>query len=164
MSEVPGKFHVNILVDSLQRQPGGSPWDFQFTLNKTINIPMRAQAFLTCTRWSIDTSKVPLRSERSGKALQLIITELAGSRDVIDMGRGGVNVPCLAYIPTIDNGRNVARTTSSTSHPIQVASGANIRSFRCQVRDIDGNIADLKDGSGSGGEWEADLLIVMFTG
>lgn len=163
MSDAPGKFYVNILVSSANREAGGTPWDFQFLLNDPVTIPLKATAFMTCTRWSIDTSKVPTRAERNGQSLQLIIDEFAASNDIIDMGRGGVTAPCVAFIPTIDNARNVARTTSATTHPLVVPGGTNLRRFRCQVRDYNSNIVDLKDSSGSGGEWEADLLIVMHT-
>lgn len=159
-----GKFHINVHIDSLHRQPGGTPWNFVFQLNKEISVPSHTIAFMSCTRWSIDTSQIPLRADRSGKSLKLIIPDIAGSSDVIDMGRNGATLPCVAYISTIDNARNVARTTSATSHPVLVPSGVNLRQFRCQVQDNDGNIANLKNPStGSGGEWQADLLIVLYT-
>jgi len=159
---MPGKFHTNILINSKDRE-SGDPSHFFFTLTQAVHVPLGTQAFIACTRWSIDTSQTPTRAERDGQSLQLFIDDIVMANDVVDMGRGGVTVPCIGYIPTIDNGRNVARMTTSTAHPAVVPGGMNLRRFQCQVRDYKGDLIKLTDGAGNGGEWEADLLLIIYT-
>lgn len=139
---LPGKFHTNILIDSRERD-SGTAGNFTITLDSDVYVPLGSRAYLTCTRWSIDTSSVQDRELRRGRSLQLIISGLATANDVVDMGRGGITTACTAFIPTIDNAFTSARMTSASSHPMMVPSGLSLRRFNCQVREFDGSITDL---------------------
>ena len=160
---LPGKFHTNILIDSRSRITE-SPAEFTYVLDSGVQIPSGTTAFVTCTRWTVDTSRVPDRADRIGQSLQLLISDIGSGGDVIDAGIGGAPVPCVAYIDTIDNARNVAFMSSLTAHPMTAVSGLNMRRFNVSVRFPDGSLADLRDPiTRQGGEWEADLMLVIYT-
>lgn len=156
---LPGKFHTNILIDSRERDRG-TPANFTISLDSDVHVPLGARAYLTCTRWSVDTSQQLSRTDRQGRSLQLNISSLVTSNDVIDMGRKGIPTSCCAFIPTIDNSFTSARMTSASAHPMLVPGGLSMRRFQCEVREFDGSLADLGT---DGGEFEADLMLVIYT-
>lgn len=142
MTSLPGKFHTNILIDSRLRDSGTAA-SFSMSLDSDVHVPMGARGYLTCTRWSVDTSRVTPRERRRGRSLQLRISSLVTSSDVIDMGRGGVPTSCTAFITTIDNSFTNARMSSAAAHPMLVPGGLSMTRFDCEVQEFDGSLADL---------------------